>query len=131
MKVTNPVRDRWLAGLLRRATEQPDLSAERQRALAQRIMLAAMPLLDERAGGPRGVWDDIERWAGMLIPAGTLTAIAAGLSLLWVSTSAMPSATPAAGTQTALIGAATNNVTAHDLVDLLVAPDGASRGDGQ
>lgn len=122
MKTSNPVRDRWLGGVLRQAgMDDVAVSPEQLRALTQRIVTAAGPMLDQRAAPNRTLWDYVERWADTLIPMGAFTALAAAACLFWLST--IHIAEPAVGERTALIGAATNRVSSHDLVDLLVAPD--------
>jgi hypothetical protein len=129
--VPGPTRDRWLAGLLRKAGLANGSTPDERAALARRIMLAAAPLLEQRTASPAGVWDDLERWAGMLIPVGTFTALAAGVCLFWLSTRAS-APLPVAVEQTALLGAATNAVSSHDLIDLLVTSDaGGVRGGGR
>lgn len=116
----DPRRDRELAGLLR-AAEPSGLPTDAQiRALSDRIRAAAAPMLEQRELRARTLWDYAEYWSGTLIRLGVATAVAASVCLFWLSnTRSAPAEVPAE--RVALIGAATNRVSSHDLLDLLTA----------
>jgi hypothetical protein len=119
----DPGRDQQIARLLRDAGLSAPLSAPRMRSLGDRIAAAAAPLLAERDVRQRTVWDYAASWSGVLLPAGMLTAIAAGLCLFVLSAQREAPAPRLSRSRMALMGAATNRVSSQNLVDFLVASD--------
>jgi len=120
MRRVEPTRDRELAGVLR-AAQLSDLPTNAQiRALSDRIRTAAAPMLEQRELRSRTIWDYTEHWSGTLIRVGVATAVAASVCLFWLSSN-RSAATDVPAERVALIGAATNRVSSHDLLDLLTA----------
>jgi anti-sigma-K factor RskA len=116
----DPRRDRELADLLRSAAVSDPTTDVQLRALGERIRVAAAPLLAQREQRSRSVWDYAEYWSGTLIRVGVATAVAASVCLFWLSSNRSSTA-PVPAERVALIGAATNRVSSHDLLDLLTA----------
>ncbi|MDB4876632.1 MAG: hypothetical protein JWM41_3078 [Gemmatimonadetes bacterium] len=127
MSSADPRRDEALAHVLRESRLSAPVTPARVRALSERIAAAAAPLLAERAGAgevrQRTVWDYAASWSGVLLPAGVLTALAAGLCLFVLSAQREPSAPKLSRSRIALMGAATNRVSSQNLIDFLVASD--------
>jgi hypothetical protein len=118
-----PSRDSEIARALRGADLSGSASPALLRRLNDRIVAAAMPLLEERAAQHRTMWDYTERWSGMLLPLGALAALAAGFCLFMLSAQRDSASEAAAVPRVALLGAATNRVSSQNLVDLLVSND--------
>jgi hypothetical protein len=121
----HPSHDLEVAKLLRDASISATATADGLRRLNDRIMAAALPMLDELAPPQRTVWDYAERWSSMLLPIGALTALAAGVCLFALSSDRLPPAR-SAPPRVALLGAATNRVSSQNLIDLLVSNETAS-----
>jgi hypothetical protein len=115
-------RDSGLVDVLRAADELTRPADAVLSRLSGRILVAAGPLLDERAAPHRTVWDYAERWSATLLPIGALTAVAAGLCLFALSAHEATSVR-AVGDRVALLGAATNRVSSQNLLDFLVSSD--------
>jgi hypothetical protein len=116
----DPRRDPELGKLLRAAGLHETTTDAQIRALGDRIRAAAAPILEQREQRSSTIWDYAEFWSGTLIRVGVATAVAASLCLFWLSSS-RSSAPQVAAERVALIGAATNRVSSHDLLDLLTA----------
>jgi hypothetical protein len=116
----DPRPDRELAHFLR-AGGRPDTTTDAQIcALGARIRTAAAPILEQREQRSRTIWDYADHWSGTLIRVGVAAAVAASVCLFWPSSS-RHSAVEVPAERVALIGAATNRVSSHDLLDLLTA----------
>ena len=117
----DPRPDRELGLLLAGATRSDAPSEAQLRALSDRILAGAAPLLEQREQRARTIWDYAERWSGTLIPLGVGAALAAGVCLFWLSNGRDAAVTTMPAERVALLGAATNRVSSHDLLDLLTA----------
>jgi hypothetical protein len=120
-----PSHDPEIANLLRDASVSATSSADGLRRLNERIMAAALPMLDELAPPQCTVWDYAEHWSRVLLPIGALAAVAAGLCLFALSSDRLPPA-QSAPPRVALLGAATNRVSSQNLIDLLVSNEAAT-----
>lgn len=119
--VVDPRPDRELGELLAGAARSDAPSDAQVRALGNRILAAAAPMLEERELRTRTVWDYADRWSGTLIPLGLAAALAASLCLFWLSNGRDRAVATVPAERVALLGAATNRVSSHDLLDLLTA----------
>ncbi len=120
MRRHDPARDNALADLLHQSGAAASIGLRDLTDLSARICAAAASELGARAAG-QTIWDYAERWAGLLIPCGALTALAAGLCLFVASTRRNPDVFPAP--RIALLGAATNRMSSQNLLDLLVTTE--------
>jgi hypothetical protein len=118
-------RDAELRQILRDADAPSQASGSQLRALSERIMSAAAPVLEARAAAERTIWDYAERWSSVLLQVGAFTTLAAGLCLFAMSGSSDTVSPRASSTRVALIGAATNRVSSQNLLDLLVSTEPA------
>jgi hypothetical protein len=119
----DPRRDAQLHRMLSDAGLSAPPSKERVRRLGERILAAAAPALRERELSQCTIWDYAERWSGMLLPVGSLMAVAAGLCLFVLSAEREPRPVRLSSTGVTLLGAATNRVSSQNLVDLIVLGD--------
>jgi hypothetical protein len=116
----DPRRDPELGSFLRAAGLHETMTDAQIRALGDRIRAAAAPILERREQRSRTILDYAEFWSGTLIRIGVAAAVAAGVCLFWLSSNR--SSTPrVTAERVALLGAATNRVSSHDLLDLLTA----------
>lgn len=122
----DPRRDAYVRQLLSDADRTSACSEERLQRLGERILGVAGHALREREPSQRTIWDYAERWSGMLLPIGTLTAIAAGMCMFVLSAQREPRSARPSSTRVALLAAATNRVSSQNLVDLLVSNDRAA-----
>lgn len=127
----DPRRDAYLTQVLSRVGQSPPASDERMRQLNEQIVAATAAMLREREANQRSIWDYAESWSAVLLPIGTLTAIAAGLCLFVLSARREPQPIGLPSARVALLSAATNRESSQRLVDLLVSVDRAAAEPGR
>ncbi|HKO15916.1 MAG TPA: hypothetical protein VJU87_06735 [Gemmatimonadaceae bacterium] len=112
--------DPQLARALRLLYPEPE--PDRAAALERRILQRAAPVLARRRQS-LAWWEYPASWAGMLLPLGVATALAAAACLFWITLSDADHAPPAAVSErVALLQAVTSRVAAPSLVELALSP---------